>query len=161
MAAETPVDCHRVFRWDSFAAVATQDHCFSQRRARVIDQCADIDDRSVVHLDSAPEHTGCNGSVRTKPHRFGQAKLNHVRREKKNASIIFAEAESDLNRITRPFAGACIDALIVKVPQYVRSQALKLSSLVFGRETVVSLILMQRLVLLDVAAAANDRRSQG
>ncbi len=160
MAALTPVDCHRVFGRDSFATVAAQGHCFSRRRSRVINQRTEFAGRGIAHRNSAPGHTGRNRCVRPQPSGFRQSNLNRVWREQKDTSIILAKAERDLNRITRPFAAACVDASIIEVPQHLNGQALKLSPLVFRRKLLVGTIVMQRLVLLDVAAAANDRRDQ-
>lgn len=66
---------------------------------------------------------------------------------------MLAKAERDLNRITRPLTAAGVDAMIIKVRQYLHGQALKLSQLFFGRKQLIRAILMQRLVLPDVAAA--------
>ena len=158
VAALTPLDCHRVFGRDRLSTVGTEDHCFSQRRSRVINQPAEFAGRGIAHLYSAPRHTGCNRRVRTEPSGLRQSNLNRVRREQKDASIILAKAERDLNRITCPFADACVDAVTTEVLQYLHGQALKLSPLVFGRKLLIRVIVMQ-LALLDVAFAVNDRRS--
>jgi len=162
MAALILVDGQRTFGRDSTAAVAADDHRFSQRRPRFIDKHAEaVGRRFVVQLNPTPEHAGCSGGVRTDPVGLRQSNLDCVWREKKDAPIIIAEAERDLNRVACPFAVARIDDLISEMRRYLRGQALELATFVFRWEELVRIMLMQRSALQDSATAVNHRSDHG